>query len=382
MSKRAKYQIVFLILGCTIGLASAELLLRISNVWIGRHSDTMFTIMEHDDLLGWKMKPNIVDAIDVVDVEGVPIRSNSAGFWDDEYMEQKPSGTCRIAFLGDSMTWGMGVREEQRFSDILGAENPDWDVQNFGMGGFGTDQALLVWRHLAREYRPDVVVLTLHPNDYLDNVSDVRWGRRKPYFELYAGSNGSGVELRGTPVDPKVFWEDGVFQRAAPPYADYGRSKGRSRVAHFLIKYSDLVRALYTTLRAIRPVARTELTAEHSEQRQRQDSKQIEVLGALIAQMHAEVEATGARFLVTFSGSPDPKYQVQMKQLERQGIPYVNATAPLDEDLESGENAVGGAFGSEVYHPYNNHWNVEGHRAVASLLAREFRQRALCSAGT
>ena len=48
---------------------TAELGLRISNVWIGRHSDTMFTVIDYDEELGWKMKPNVSARIDLVDTE-------------------------------------------------------------------------------------------------------------------------------------------------------------------------------------------------------------------------------------------------------------------------------------------------------------------------
>ena len=71
MSKRARYRAIFLIGGSLLGLIGAELALRISNVWVGRHSDTMFLLMGFDETLGWKMKPNVSETIDAVIARGL-----------------------------------------------------------------------------------------------------------------------------------------------------------------------------------------------------------------------------------------------------------------------------------------------------------------------
>ena len=120
MSRGTAYRLAFLLAGCVAGLLFAEVLVRLSNVWIGRHSDMMFTVMEFDELLGWKMRPGVEEKIDIVDVEGLPVRANSAGFFDGEFPADKPSAVCRIAFLGDSMVWGY-VPEEERFTELVGA---------------------------------------------------------------------------------------------------------------------------------------------------------------------------------------------------------------------------------------------------------------------
>src|SRR5881409_2087474 len=145
--RRALVKGAVILMSCTVALILAEALLRISGVWIGRHSDTMFTVMDYDPLLGWKMKPNVEERVSFVDVENVPVRANSLGFRDKEFKSAKDPNRVSIAFLGDSMTWGLGVNESDRFTDVIAANDRHFETLNFGMPGFGNDQELLVWRN-------------------------------------------------------------------------------------------------------------------------------------------------------------------------------------------------------------------------------------------
>jgi lysophospholipase L1-like esterase len=342
----------------------------------------MFTVMAFDERLGWKMQPGVRTEIDIVDVEDLPVRANSQGFFDDEYPADAHPGICRIAFLGDSMVWGY-VAEEQRFTELVGASHPAWQSLNFGMGGYGTDQSLLVWRDLASRSRPDAVVLTLNPNDYNDNMSAVIWGRRKPYFEL---RDDGELVLANTPVDPKVFWDDGIFHQAAPPYTEVMRGKimERNRLSHWFAKNSDLARALYTTARTLRPPTPPKLPPQVEEARSRADAAQVKLLGALVQQMAREVRASGAGFGVMFSGESDRRYQLQQADFRANGIPYVDATASMAEAGKEGvpvRDTGNGHLAGGIYYPYSLHWNPAGHRAIAELVAGFIRSEGLCPQG-
>ena len=383
MKRGTVYRLVFLAAGCVLGLLAAEALIRISNVWVGRHSDMMFTVMEFDDQLGWKMRPGVQAEIDIVDVEDLPVRGNSAGFFDDEYPTDEPAGVCRIAFLGDSMVWGY-VPEEERFTELVGASRPAWQALNFGMGGYGTDQSLLVWRNLASRSRPDVVILTLNPNDYNDNMSAVIWGRRKPYFEL---RDDGELILENTPVDPTVFWDDGVFHQAAPPYAELmrGKTMKRSRLSHWLAKNSDLMRAVYTTARVVRPPMASRVKAERSNALGPLEEAQVKLLGALVQELAREVRANGASFGVVFSGETNPRYERQQADFRNTGIPYADATASMDGAGQEGvpvREAENGHLAAGIYYPFSLHWNPAGHRAVAELLEGFILSAQLCPQGT
>jgi len=370
--------------GCFVSVLLVELVLRVSNVWIGRHSDTMFTVMDYDAVLGWKMKPNISGTIDMVDVEGIPVRSNSLGFWDRDFPIQKTSGRSRILFLGDSFTWGLGVRESERFTNVLAAANPQWEILNFGVPGYGTDQSLLVWQHLALRYQPDVVVLTVYENDYGDNVSSVRSGRRKPYFELKEGDR---IEVRNIPVNARDFWDDGIFNQIAPSYAALFPEavQKRSRIVHWLAKNSDLARLVYTVLRSGSAhaagnehsstvtqggkIGSDGTKSTESELNPRQQV-QVRLLGAIIEELAKQVKTVNARFALVLAGRPSAMYEGQKKLFDRVGI------LSLDATTESLASSLPG--GTRVYYPYSKHWTPEANRAVADLLSKFIQERILC----
>ena len=364
--------------GCVFGVLLLEGFLRVSHVWIGRHSDTLFTLLEYDDTLGWRMQPGEEEKVDFVDVEGIPVRVNRAGFWDREFSMAKPAGRCRIACLGDSFTWGLGVHEGQRFSDRLAAENPRWETLNFGVPGYGADQSVLLWRRIASKYKPDVVILTVFQNDYVDDIYQVRYGRRKPYFVV----NGDGtLGLEGVPVSPVVLWDDGVFNQAAPPYRTLlaQPTEMRSRVLQWLVKNSDVVRLAYTVLRdhgaativsgggGPTPIASAAAPAALSAA----DQTEIRLLSALVDDLAESVARSGARFLVVLAGGSIPQYDAQKKRFDAEGIAYVDATTNVLAPKLGGD-------ASKVYFPYNRHWTPAAHRVVADLIADAVRRIRLC----
>jgi hypothetical protein len=96
---------------------------------------------------------------------------NSVYCRDAEWPETKPPGTYRIAFLGDSFTYGWGINnEEDRFTEIL-QEHFDADsgrrveIMNVAWAGWNTEDHLRALRELLEPYQVDEVVLCYLPND-------------------------------------------------------------------------------------------------------------------------------------------------------------------------------------------------------------------------
>jgi len=369
------FTVIWATVSCALGALAAELILQWSDVPIGRHTDTSFLLFEYDRLLGWRMRPHLDTTYDFVDTEGIPIRSNSLGFPDEEF-ELESNARCRVALLGDSFTQGAGIREEERFGEVVAAMVPGVEVLNFGIPAYGDDQSLLVWETVARRYRPDVVVLTLYTNDYEENMSSVVYGRRKPYFEL--GAEG-GLQLRGTPVDPKLFWDDGVFHQIAPCYAGlHDRPEvRRSRILHWLVKNSELTRALYTGYRAFRqPVEEPEAPVpERSRPEVPLDAlreNQVSLAERIVERLAESVHASGATFIVMIAGRMEPRFAHQMRRLETAGLSYVDAT---DATLQPWILQNGGG---RVFFRFNQHWTPEAHRAAAELLLRRLHSEPQC----
>lgn len=85
---------------------------------------------------------------------------------DDGYrgpaLPRERGGRLRIATLGDSTTYGIGVPEAESWSrvleTVLRGQGYDVEIANFGCVGFTAVQGLALYRGRVREFRPDVVI--------------------------------------------------------------------------------------------------------------------------------------------------------------------------------------------------------------------------------
>jgi lysophospholipase L1-like esterase len=98
---------------------------------------------------------------------GVTVRTNSDGFRDDEVPLAK-GPRRRILFLGDSLTLGWGVEQEQTFEHLLEARlnaTRPTEVINLGVGNYNTTQEVNLFLEKGAKYQPDQVVLFYFIND-------------------------------------------------------------------------------------------------------------------------------------------------------------------------------------------------------------------------
>lgn len=142
--------------------------------------------------LGWAPKPGF---------RSERVNVNSAGIRGlREYALVKPAGVRRIVLIGDSYTWGERTwTEEIRDQDTFGArlehELDGVEVLNFGVSGYGTDQAVLRLEKDGFRYAPDLVVLGIFTEDLERNTYRFHT-YAKPYFSLEDGA----LRVAGTPV--------------------------------------------------------------------------------------------------------------------------------------------------------------------------------------
>jgi lysophospholipase L1-like esterase len=104
---------------------------------------------------------------------GVPVSINSDGLRDREYSHAKSPGVYRIMMLGDSTTFGWGVRQEDTAAKFLerklNAHLPPGygkvEVIDAGVGNYNTVQEVTYYRTRGRAFHPDLVVLVFFIND-------------------------------------------------------------------------------------------------------------------------------------------------------------------------------------------------------------------------
>ena len=159
-------------------------------IW-GNHD--VVHIRSADKVLMYELNPNTTSV-----QQGIAYTINSQGFRDDAYPIERPlnaSGqptTYRIIVLGDSVTFGWGVNSSQTFPNVLermlrggqadavqgptedaGQQTIDssqqshqsFEVLNFGVSGYGTEQEVEQLATKALMYRPDQVIVAYVLND-------------------------------------------------------------------------------------------------------------------------------------------------------------------------------------------------------------------------
>lgn len=267
----------------------------------------------HDPELGWRYEP-LARARHQTEDFDVEIRINAQGFRDEPF-EPHP-GRTRIVALGDSLSFGWGVEAGQGFTtrleELLGA-----DVLNLGVGGYGTDQELLLWERVGRALQPTVVLITVCANDLAEISRPAAYGRYKPWFEAHDGA----LRLAGTPVPDNL-----------------------------LAGWSHLARSgwAWTIKRSTPPLAPAECPAAASLQ------------CALIARLADEVQAAGAHLLVV------------IESREAAADCLRDSSAWLVVDVQPALEAAARTGGARFAH--DAHWTARGHQAVAEAIAARLRE--------
>jgi hypothetical protein len=147
-----------------------------------------------DPELGWANAPHMRGTYEREEFS-FPIRVNEYGMRDAP-VERAHGDRSRIAVLGDSFTWGIGVADEERYSERMEA-SLGIEVLNFGVSGYSPVQYRLMLDDVL-SFEPDLVLLAFClGNDFGDNVYFERHGYYKPYAEL---DDAGEIVLRGYPL--------------------------------------------------------------------------------------------------------------------------------------------------------------------------------------
>jgi hypothetical protein len=93
------------------------------------------------------------------------IKTNSFGCRDREYDRQKTNGTIRIVVMGDSVTFGQGVRVEETYPRLLERSlnakfsRNNVELINFGVQGYTVNNQVARFVAEAVEFHPDIAII-------------------------------------------------------------------------------------------------------------------------------------------------------------------------------------------------------------------------------
>jgi len=111
---------------------------------------------------------------------GHVITNNSYGFREREFTVPKPTGTYRLMVLGDSMSWGVGVPVNDRYSNLLEnilnetASSQHFEVLNFAAQAANIADELATLQKYIDVAEPDQIVIGINFDDIdsADNIVD------------------------------------------------------------------------------------------------------------------------------------------------------------------------------------------------------------------
>jgi len=115
-----------------------------------------------DRVVGYVLKPDLNTWY-----QGAPFHSNSRGQRNVNWPTEKPADTFRIAMLGDSVTMGAGVSDDQTYSVVLerllnASGQGQWQVINFGVGGYKTPQMLASYPTNGTDAGFDLIIVPVY----------------------------------------------------------------------------------------------------------------------------------------------------------------------------------------------------------------------------
>jgi len=110
-----------------------------------------------DSILGWRYRSNHRDSVNQTNAEGV--RSARP------YARSPKPGILRVAVFGNSFVYCNEVKNEDSWPRLVEDLNPDVEALNYGVGGYGLDQAYLRFLAEGARLSPRVVLIGFTPDD-------------------------------------------------------------------------------------------------------------------------------------------------------------------------------------------------------------------------
>ena len=295
-------------------------------------------------------------------------RHNLHGFRGPEIAVAKPEGKTRVLVVGDSFVYGNGVENEETFCARLEALEPELQVINAGVPGYGGGETLVLLREEIGIWKPDVIIAGFFWNDVFD-----AYPGRYTRFEL---QDGALVEIAPEPPTAENAAFDPMRRRHARMVRRYGLI---ARESYLYRLVSDRYKVFSQGTRSLRRRFTGETDdglpdgwdlsmypeawalAEALLAAQRDVARHANTPFALVVVPDSSLVEPG-----TVYGIPPHVNEVEERLAafaRREGVRTIDLHAPLQERRARD--------GRPLYFPADRHWNAEGHAHVAEILADE-----------
>lgn len=319
---------------------------------------------------------------------------NSHGLRDREHSLEKPTGTFRIAILGDSFSEAFQVSQDKTFWAVLERElqaMPEYrdqtvEVINFGVSGFGTIQEWQMLEHYARDYSPDLVLLAFLPgNDVRNNSRQLESDHRRPFARLNDGELQLDFSFRDDPIEKRF--------RELTWSACKDQAIRRSRVVHLIYRALEDLRArneigasfgadeggIDSTVFAP-PINAAwkeawQITDRVLEAIQKDchemDAKFVVVILNNSVEVHPDPDVTASRAMkLGVSDLEEPQRQL-IASGERYGFPVIRLLERMRDIARRNQTCF---HGFPNTFPCAGHWNELGHETAGKLIAKDLSE--------
>lgn len=221
--RKSLFIILIVFVSTTISLLLAEKMIRYANPQFTYQQAKQVSLRayEKSDLLPFKLAANLnTDHIGNTHEFSYTIRTNSAGYRMEEFSAQKPKDEYRILMLGDSMTFGFGVEENQSFVQKVKEKlniylkahkitNKKVQLINAGfMDGKSPDSYYLYLKEEGLKLKPDLIIVNYFINNDVLDLDDNIWEK----------VDDNGLPLK---ISSRTAYIDPPYYRLQRPYQNW-----------------------------------------------------------------------------------------------------------------------------------------------------------------
>ena len=270
---------------------------------------------------------------------------NSAGLRDEEFDPVPPTGRWRIAVIGDSIPFGIGVDTEQSYpevlEDLLRDEGLDVEVINASVPAYNAQQIAAFLQDPVLSWQPHLVLVSVASNDLDSTPVIIRDG-------------------------DTIRWE--YYEDRHDPQALGPRDGAMGRLSLMMWRHSHLYRMLFNANMRRRFGATGASGIDVARQRN------LDALVGMFDDCHRTGTDALAVLVPLLVDPPDPKWSGHLDEMAQAlagaDRPFVDLRSQLlDHDFTPSRAKVA------PDDPW--HLSVEGNQRVAGLLAAELHTRGL-----
>lgn len=330
----------------------------------------------YDPDLGWTMRPDSIseDGLYITDSNGIRFSSPS------RTLDITPTpGKLRIALLGDSYTYAYDEPYEQTWGYLLENKLNQMgiaaEVLNFGVPAYGIDQIYLRWKKLAKQFKPDIVILGFYYDDACRNgivfmpirVPETGFLFTKPRYVIQDDS----MKLINSPTMPVSEIPNFIANFESSPLAEYEEFYYKPDYEKRFLDNSKFISYLKWELIDDRYDLKNRSRNTNGDGAPKcfdVDTEPVKIALNLLETLNNEVRAQGAQLIIIHF-----TYRRQLKELlSGKQLAYKELLSQLDGKyvlLRPENEMLEFAKSESVDLLFNNHYSLKGNQIISDKIA-------------